>query len=896
MSSNIDLKGKSVEREHFEDVEEEVRNNSKTVEARSAAFQVFSSSDTYAYLWKLGGLRGLEFGLRTDRRSGLSLDETTINQKKRIGRVAASKLKRHADPYADRIRVFGDNRPPERQIRSVRELILGACNDNILILLSIVAFVSLSLGLYQKFAVQQADNKQRTQWVESVTIIVVLAIVVIVGAVSDWGNEMQFVKLNKKEEEGRMVTVIRSGRYIRIPVYGLLVGDVCHLEPGDVIPVDGVLIEGHIKCSEYSDRKSDEVKKTPIDVAMLHLGFDPDCTLDPFIISGSEALEGVGTFLVTAVVSFSDALRSFHAESRPALLQLKINNISEAIAKLGGCAALLLFIILLIKFLVLLRGSEATGFEKGQRFLQIILLTVTVSVLAFPLGLPLAADFAIATATTRMLKQNNLVRVRNIMETVGSITTLCIDETGGLTQNKMPVVAATWGRLFLPILLHSIAVNSTALEADQNSVKTHLDMGPLAEERSGKYMVSAIKRPGGNYRIFMKGAPEVLLQCQSLRMIGFTYRDLATWPPENGSSMDVVEDMVWLGLFGIQDPLQADALKAVLTLQKAGVFIRMITGDNPLAAQSMASECGIYTDGGLCIEGQMFRQLSSRQQDQVLPRLQVLSRCTSDDKRRLVEGLKARGKTVGVVGYGTDDGPALKSADVAFSMAAGTEAAKGISSVIILDNAFYSSTIAIRWGRAITDVVKRYLQLQLTMIIAFIIVTFISAVSYGAEASTLSVVQILWLCFIIDTISAFAVSTDPPDQLTMDRKPEPKSAPLVTANMWKMILGQAIHQISVTLTLYFAGRRIFRNIDVDQLNTLIFNTFVTRRSANLIAFTRNWYFLGLNLLLIGGQIAVVFVGGRAFSVKRLSAPQWAVSVVLGLLSIPLGMVFKVIPD
>jgi len=136
-----------------------------------------------------------------------------------------------------------------------------------------------------------------------------------------------------------MDKVIRSGKYIRIPVYDLLVGDVCHLEPGDVIPVDGVLIEGHIKCSEYSDRKSDEVKKTPVDAAMLHLASDPDCTLDPFIISGSEVSEGVGTFLVTAVgiySNFGDALRSFHAESRPTLLQLKLNSFSEGIAKLGG--------------------------------------------------------------------------------------------------------------------------------------------------------------------------------------------------------------------------------------------------------------------------------------------------------------------------------------------------------------------------------------------------------------------------------------------------------------------------------------------------------------------------------------------------------------------------------
>ncbi|KAF8540001.1 hypothetical protein BDD12DRAFT_917198 [Trichophaea hybrida] len=766
-----------------------------------------------------GGLRGLEFSLRTKRRSGFSLDKTTINQKKRIGRVAVSKLWHY-------------NRPPGRQIRSVRELILGAYNDNILILLSIFAFISLGLGLYQKFAVQQADNKQHTQWVDSVTTIVVLAIAVLVGAVNDWGKEMQFVQLNKK---------------------------------------------------------SNEAKKTPIGAAMLHLGFDPDCTLDPFIISGSEVLEGVGTFLVTTVgiySSFSDALRSFHAESRPTLLQLKLNDISEGIAKLGGSVAVL-FIILFLKWLVNPRGNDTTSFEKGQKFLQIVLLAVAVSVLAFLLGLPLAVDFAVATATTRMLKQNKFVRVKNIMEI-------------GLTQNKMVVVAATLGASpphahtetpisdfatkipshIKPIILHSIVVNSTAFETEQNGVKTfignetetallwfscnYLGMGPLAEERSGvhKYIVSAIKRPDGNYQSEARMTPEdenavnsitTAFSGRSLQTIGFTYRDLIIWPSENSSSMGTVGNMVWIGLFGIQDPLQADAVKAITALQKTAIFVRMITRENLLATMFMAGECGIYVPSGICMEGQNFRQLSRSQQYEILPRLQVLARCTSDDKRLVVKSLKEVGEAVGIVGYGTDDGPVLKSADVAFSIAAGTEAAKGISSIVILDNAVYSSTTAIKWGRAVTGVVKRCLQLQLTMITASILVTFVSVVAYDAGASTLFVAQILWICFIMNTISALIE---------------------YAAN---------IQPTQVRPTRFNCINSI-----------LISYTFSTGRSANLIASARNWYFLGLNLLLIGEQIAIVFISGRAFSVERLSGPQWGASIVLGLLSIPLVVVPSII--
>jgi len=281
-------------------------------------------------LQALGGIEGLERGLRTDRHAGLSVDETSLpglvtfdeatrqgagtkNEKKArptteavIGEAANQSLPHHGHQeghYADRKRVFQEHRLPERKPKSFLQLAWLALQDRVLILLSIAAVVSLALGLYQTFS-QQHDEGARVEWVEGVAIIIAILIVVIVGAANDWQKEQQFRKLNQKKED-RTVKVIRSGKPCTISVHDLLVGDVMILEQGDVIPVDGVLIDGYtVSCDESSATgESDLVKKTPAEAVAQALrdGTEHPDKLDPFMLSGAKVLDGVGTFLVTAV-------------------------------------------------------------------------------------------------------------------------------------------------------------------------------------------------------------------------------------------------------------------------------------------------------------------------------------------------------------------------------------------------------------------------------------------------------------------------------------------------------------------------------------------------------------------------------------------------------------------
>lgn len=839
---------------------------------------------SHAAFHAVGGLRGLEKGLRTDRFAGLSLDEKQLDGTVSFDQAVAAGLDKDPDDFErrlmlrqttsigaagrrnsddafyDRKRIFTMNHLPEKKAKSIFQLAWIAYNDKVLILLTVAAVISLALGIYQ--SVTAKDGEAPVEWVEGVAIMVAIIIVVVTGAVNDWQKERQFVKLNKKKDD-RNVKVIRSAKSREISVHDLLVGDVMHMEPGDMLPVDGIFISGHnVKCDESSATgESDLLRKTAADE--VHSAIEAHqnvAKLDPFIISGGKVSEGIGTFLVTGVgvnSSFGKMMISLQDEPQTTPLQSKLNVLAEYIAKLGLGAGLVLFLATFIKFIVNIAGpgKGLTPDLKGQEFLNVFIVAVTIVVVAVPEGLPLAVTLALAFATTRMLKDNNLVRLLRACETMGNATTICSDKTGTLTQNKMSTVAgilsvtARFGDKKVPdtpdscisdspskgkqlapespvdskddtintspdkrkasifdtipdssmvnfvnalnsdvkeVLKMSIAVNSTAFEGEDDGgqfsfigsktetallsfARDHLAMESVNEERANanvvqmvpfdsgrKCMAVVVKFEERKYRMLVKGASEILLgtcsnilqdpnqsltarkmtsddmdtltdvidayASRSLRTIGLLYRDFEQWPPPGTPTQEedaklavfekVFKNMTFLGIVGIQDPLRAGVAEAVRRCQDAGVFVRMVTGDNVLTAKAIAEECGIYDPkNGEVMEGPEFRKLGSRDMNQIIPRLQVLARSSPDDKRILVKRLKELGETVAVTGDGTNDAPALKTADVGFSMGiAGTEVAKEASAIILMDDNFASIVKAIMWGRAVNDSVKKFLQ------------------------------------------------------------------------------------------------------------------------------------------------------------------------------------------
>ncbi|OHW93661.1 calcium-translocating p-type ATPase [Colletotrichum incanum] len=994
----------------------------------------------------LGGLRGISQGLQTDMRSGLSVDETgvksTVSFDEAVGNQIDSKpasfsIEGHdpssATPFVDRTRVYGRNILPPKKPKSIWKLMWIAFNETVLILLTVAGVISLALGLYETLGVERpAGAPASVDWVEGVAICGAVIIVVLVGSHNDWQKEKAFVRLNTKKDD-RQAKVIRSGKSVMINVNEILAGDVLHLEPGDMVPADGILIEGHeVKCDESSATgESDVLKKTAGDQVMKLLeskhGNHDD--MDPFIISGSKVLEGMGTYVCTSVgvySSFGKIMMSVRYDIESTPLQKKLEQLAIAIAKLGGGASALMFFILLFRFLASLPGDDRLPADKASTFMDLLVVAIAIIAVAVPEGLPLAVTLALAFATTKLLKENNLVRVLRACETMGNATTICSDKTGTLklmrvqTTNKMTVVAGTFSassftafaqsgndktsesaphvsawaanapQAAKELIVQSVAVNSTAFEGQEDGqstfigsktetallqlAKDHLGLQSLAEARaneqivqmlpfdSGRKCMAAVIKLRGNskgYRLLVKGASEILLRycsCvadlktlaegplaaaerqsldatinqyarRSLRTIGLVYKDYPQWPPADIPSEDgqvklesllAASNLVFLGIVGIQDPVRSGVPEAVRKAQHAGVTVRMVTGDNIVTAQAIATECGIFTGSqGVIMEGPTFRRLSDVEMNTILPKLQVLARSSPEDKRILVTRLKALGETVAVTGDGTNDAPALKAADVGFSMGiSGTEVAKEASAIVLMDDNFASIVTALKWGRAVNDAVQKFLQFQITVNITAVLLAFITAMYDPHMEPVLKAVQLLWVNLIMDTFAALALATDPPTEKILDRPPQRKDAPLITINMWKMIIGQALFQLIITITLYFAGPEILsydRNNEDQmlQLDTVIFNTFVwmqifnefnNRRLDNkfnvLEGIHRNKFFIFINILMVGLQVGIVFIGGRVFEITEggLTGTQWAISIVVAFISLPWGVLVRIFPD
>ncbi|ORY08628.1 calcium-translocating P-type ATPase, partial [Neocallimastix californiae] len=967
-------------------------------------------------LEKYGGLEGIAEALHVDVKTGLPVHRAEENV------------------FADREAVYGRNVLPETKSKTLLGLMWEALHDKIMIILSIAAIVSLSIGLYEDFGPGSENNDEpKVHWIEGVAILVSVFIVITAGSINDYQKEKQFRALNAKKDD-RKVKALRGGESVMISVYDVQVGDVLLLEPGDLLCADGIFIQGHnLKCDESAATgESDTIEKAR--------------DKDQFILSGSKVTEGVGSFLVTAV-----GVNSFHGKTMMSLrtenedtpLQVKLNALAEKIAVIGTAAAVLMFFVLIVKYIIkLIRDDTVDKSFAGvlAEIVKIFISAITVVVVAVPEGLPLAVTLALAFATTRMLKDNNLVRVLNACETMGGATTVCSDKTGTLTQNKMTVVKGVVGRFFgfegpeqiarladdlknikgktdpsnkeikdgaelLDVLVEGISINSTAFEGENDDGKMEfigsksetallgmtkamgidyrsyrenpcyetIQVYPFSSAKKSMATLIKVNRDakgtgsGYFYRMHVKGASEIVLRYstkalllpeggfkfqgktkapelptivpltkalaedynnniierfanESLRTFSLAYRDFEEDEFNsliNGEVKQKVIDAIrsekeltFMSLVGIEDPVRPGVPEAVATCRNAGVVVRMVTGDNINTARAIATKCGIYTQGGIAMEGPKFRTLTEEEMDKILPRLQVLARSSPTDKQILVGRLKYLGETVAVTGDGTNDGPALKMADVGFSMGiAGTEVAKEASSIILMDDNFSSIVKALLWGRSVNDSVKKFLQFQLTVNITAVIVTFISAIVDGDNGSALTAVQLLWVNLIMDTLAALALATEKPTQDMLLRPPENKRSPLITHCMWKMIIGESLFQVIINFVLLFAGPYVFSNCEKTLLKTMVFNTFVflqifneinCRRIDNrlnvLAGIHRNAYFICIFIFIVIAQFVIVTFGGDAFKTVKLNAAQWGVCILLGFLSLPLGMILRLIPD
>ncbi|XP_075434503.1 plasma membrane calcium-transporting ATPase 3 isoform X8 [Ascaphus truei] len=975
-------------------------------------------------------------------------------------------LSENVADFEKRRQIYGLNFIPPKKPKTFLQLVWEALQDVTLIILEIAAIVSLGLSFYAPPGEQSEncgnessggsdDGEAEAGWIEGAAILLSVICVVWVTAFNDWSKEKQFRGLQSRIEQEQRFSVIRNGQVIQIPVAELMAGDIAQIKYGDLLPADGVLIQGNdLKIDESSlTGESDHVRKA--------------VEKDPMLLSGTHVMEGSGRMVVTAVGVNSQTgiiftllgaggeeeekkdkkakkqdgavamemqpLKSAEGgemeerekkkisvpKKEKSVLQGKLTKLAVQIGKAGLVMSAITVIILVLYFVIetfVVQGrvwlAECTPVYV-QYFVKFFIIGVTVLVVAVPEGLPLAVTISLAYSVKKMMKDNNLVRHLDACETMGNATAICSDKTGTLTTNRMTVVQSYIGDQHhkgkpdpdsinpksLDLLVNAIAINcaytSKILPPQKEGAlpqqvgnKTEcallgyvLDLqrdyqlvrDQIPEERLYKvYTFNSVRKsmstiiclPGGGFRLYSKGASEIVLKkcsnilsstgelrtfrprdrddmvkkviepmaCDGLRTICIAYRDLPGVPePEWENENEIVGDLTCITVVGIEDPVRPEVPEAIRKCQRAGISVRMVTGDNINTARAIAAKCGIIQPGEdfICLEGKEFNrrirnekgEIEQERIDKIWPKLRVLARSSPTDKHTLVKGIidstiGEQRQVVAVTGDGTNDGPALKKADVGFAMGlAGTDVAKEASDIILTDDNFSSIVKAVMWGRNVYDSISKFLQFQLTVNVVAVIVAFTGACI--TQDSPLKAVQMLWVNLIMDTFASLALATEPPTESLLLRKPYGRNKPLISRTMMKNILGHAVYQLIIIFTLLFAGEIIFdidsgRNAPLhshpSEHYTIIFNTFVMMQlfneiNARKIHGERNVFdgifanpiFCSIVLGTFLVQIVIVQFGGKPFSCAPLNAEQWLWCLFVGVGELVWGQVISTVP-
>ncbi|KAL5769137.1 hypothetical protein ACOSP7_015695 [Xanthoceras sorbifolium] len=918
-------------------------------------------------LQQYGGVKGLSDLLKTNLDKGVDGDDPDL-------------LKRR--------NVFGSNTYPQKKGRSFLMFLWEAWQDLTLIILMVAAVASLALGI--------KTEGIKKGWYDGGSIAFAVILVIVVTAISDYRQSLQFQNLND-EKRNIHLEVIRGGRRVEVSIYDIVVGDVVPLNIGDQVPADGVVIIGHSLSIDESSMTGES--------KIVHKD-----SKNPFLMSGCKVADGSGTMLVTGVGINTEwgllmaSISEDTGEETP--LQVRLNGVATFIGIVGLAVAFIVLVVLLARFFTG-HSKNADGsvqFTAGKTkvgdavdgAIKILTVAVTIVVVAVPEGLPLAVTLTLAYSMRKMMADKALVRRLSACETMGSATTICSDKTGTLTLNQMTVVEAFAGEkridppgsnsqlspMLSSLLIEGIAQNangSVYVPAGGGDVEVSgsptekailnwgLQLGMNFEAVRSEssiihvYPFNSLKKRGGvavqlpnsEVHIHWKGAAEIVLALctkyidtndqlvamdedkvtffkkaiddmasSTLRCVAIAYRsyEMEKVPAEEEErSLWVLpeDDLVLLAIVGIKDPCRPSVKDAVRLCQIAGVKVRMVTGDNIQTARAIALECGILTPEANAtepnvIEGRAFRALSDTEREVAADKISVMGRSSPNDKLLLVQALRKRGHVVAVTGDGTNDAPALHEADIGLAMGIqGTEVAKESSDIIILDDNFASVVKVVRWGRSVYANIQKFIQFQLTVNVAALVINFVAAVSSGDVP--LNAVQLLWVNLIMDTLGALALATEPPTDHLMHRPPVGRREPLITNIMWRNLLLQAIYQLSVLLVLNFRGKSLL-NLEHDSRdhankvkNTLIFNSFVICQIFNEFnarkpdeknifkGITKNRLFMGIVALTVVLQILIIEFLGKFASTVRLNWKHWIISVVIGFVSWPLAFLGKFIP-
>ncbi len=767
-------------------------------------------------------------------------------------------------------KTYGTNVLTRQKPESLLKRIWDATTEPMLLMLIGAGIIALAVNIFRGMTGGEAD------FLECVGIFVAIALSVVISVVMEGKSAKAFEALSKISDNV-IVRVIRNGSLMEISQEKLVVGDVILLSTGDKVPADGRLLESNELAADESMLTGESVpakKNAEFEIADEKL---PLAERANMVYGGTYITGGHGKVLVTAVGDSTEfgtiAKELGGADKGSTPLQEKLAKLGKTITILGIIAAAVVFVSELISFY--LQGSLSI-----TNVMEAFVTSIVLIVAAVPEGLPTIVAVSLSINIIKLSKQNALVKKMIASETIGCINVICSDKTGTLTENRMTVggfydtewhtnveeLSSSW-------LVHNICLNTTAdVKADGSFIGNPSECAMLnfyraskAFKESGKTYqderddhetlqafpfssdlkhMTTISKVDGSIISYVKGSPECIFEMCSLeadeknkvevcmtrvqekamRVIAFAHKELQSMKDfeDEVCHKELESNMVFDGFVAISDPLRSDVYEAVKSCKRAGVALKILTGDNIVTAKAIAGELHLLDNGGLAVEAREIADMSDEELSKKLPHICVIARSTPSIKMRVVKLLKAAGNVVAVTGDGINDAPALKNADVGIAMGiSGTEVSKEASDIVLLDDSFATIVKAVEWGRNIYENFKRFISFQLTVNLASVVVVFVS-ILLGLKAP-FTALELLWVNIIMDGPPALTLGLEPNYDDLMKREPTKRGDSIISKTMMTRICLTGIYISIVFLAQYVFN---FLRVPAEQESTVLFTMFV----------------------------------------------------------------------
>lgn len=795
---------------------------------------------------------------------------------------------------------------------------------------------------------------------DPIMILVVLAIVTCIAVKTGLGVQKSAAELRAKTSV-RYCDVIRDGKVQTINKDELVVGDLGCVGMGQEIFADGYLIEGKISVNNAAiNGETKECKKTPIEGYVHKKTTSTDAyTNQNCLFAGTTVMSDEGKMIVTDVgvntVNGDTLVKMQTLEAPKTALDIALDNLSDFISKWGTIAAVITFAVLTISGIVQVGFGEY--FSGGvlniiQKIAQNFSVALTIIVAAVPEGLPLIVKLVTKQNVKTMEKFNILAKNPGKIPELAYVDIICTDKTGTLTTgimtpkkiidgfgNDVNKDSVLWGNIKVNISLNNSATfdsenNITGGNSIDRAVLSLVNPETYADIQK-KYPVKLkqVFNSSNKYSAFTakdgityyKGAPEKLIEHCTKVMDSSgeiienndndTLSNAITAMTSNAmrciavamADGDLVEneipnDMTFLGIIGVVDPVRDEVPSAVKTAHRAGIQVIEITGDCIETAVAVATECGIYKDGDLALTNDEFEAMSDDEVKSIIPRLRVISRCSPNTKLRLVTLAQEIGKSVAMTGDGVNDSPALKRADVGFGMQGGSDVAKEASDIVLTDDNFASVVKAVELGRTFMHNIMMFLEFQLPINISLLILSVIYPMI--ATGALLASVQILIVNIIMDSLNSLSFGGEPPKDEYMTEKPIKKGSGLFIRGAKKRIAISTVAFIVLYGIITFSPIANMFATETEAITArfallcfmAVFNGFNIRTEhINLFnGIGKNKLFSAIAIGIFVMTFALCNFAENLIKVTALDFKHWVVVVILAFMVIPIDLIRKII--